>query len=438
MTTGRQLVKAAIGVIFGILQLIAKALLWPIYRGPGEKVPPIDNLLLLDSATTLAHKIRTRKVTSVEVVQSFIHRIKSVNPILNCVIDNRFDEALEDAKKVDELIASGTKSKEELLNETPFLGVPFTTKDCIAMKGLSCTAGLYSRKGIKAKEDSDAIASLRMAGGIPLAVTNVSELCIWWESTNPVYGRTNNTYNTNHIVGGSSGGEGCIQSCAGSPMGVGSDIGGSVRIPSFFNGVFGHKPTTGIGSLKGHYPLPTDPEQKSYLTIGPMSRFATDLLPMFKVMARSHIDELKLDQPVDITQLKFYYMEDDTGSLLISPVDNEIKQGIQKIVSYLKKNHGIVAQKVNLKKLRYSMALWFAKMRVPEGNQMPSELANHEGTVNIVKELFKFPFGVSHHTLPVLCTGLLERFNAEYGSPKHQHLVNKCSELKREFQVSEV
>lgn len=412
-----------------------KALLWPIYGGPGEKVPPIDNLLLLDSATTIAHKIRNRKITSVEVVQSFINRIKEVNPILNCVVDNRFDEALKDAKRVDELIASGQKTKEELLKDTPFLGVPFTTKDCIAVKGLSCTLGIYSRKGIKADEDADAIALMRKAGAIPIGITNVSELCIWWESTNPVYGRTSNAYNTNHIVGGSSGGEGCVLSCAGSPMGIGSDIGGSVRIPAFFNGVFGHKPSTGIGSLKGHFPPLSSPEQNSYLVVGPMSRFATDLLPMFKVIAANHVNELKLNEPVDITKLKYYYMDDDTGGFLITPVDREIKQCIHKIISYYKKTHGITVEKVNFTKLRYSMALWFAKMRVQDGPQMPSELANRQGEVNIFKELLKFPFGVSHHTLPVLCTAVLEKMNVEYGSPKHRYFLDMCSQLKMEFQV---
>lgn len=435
MASNDGLFKIIIGLIFKLINLIVRALLWPLYGSSGEKVPPIDNLLLLDSATTLAHKIRTKKVTSYEVVQSFINRIKEVNPILNCVIDERFDDALREAKEVDKFIASGTKTKEELLKDTPFLGVPFTTKDCIGVKGLSCTIGLYSRKGVKADEDADPIALMRKAGAIPIGITNVSELCIWWESNNAVYGRTNNVYNTNHIVGGSSGGEGCLQSCAGSAMGIGSDIGGSVRIPAFFNGIFGHKPSTGIGSLKGHFPPLSSPDQNSYLVVGPMSRYATDLLPMFKVIAANHVNELKLNESVDITKLKYYYMDDDTGGFLISPVDKEIKQAIQKIISYYKKTHGITIEKVNLTKLRYSMALWFAKMKVSDEAQMPSELANRQGEVDIIKELLKFPFMVSHHTLPVLCTAVLEKLNVEYNSPKHRYLLDMCAQLKMEFQV---
>ncbi|KAG8231366.1 hypothetical protein J437_LFUL008915, partial [Ladona fulva] len=107
------------------------------------------------------------------------------------------------------------------------------------------TAGLYLRRDIKGTEDAAVVAAIKRAGAIPLALTNVSELCMWWESHNTVHGRTYNPYDANRIVGGSSGGEGCLQAAAGSPMGLGSDIGGSIRMPCFFNGIFGHKPSRG-------------------------------------------------------------------------------------------------------------------------------------------------------------------------------------------------
>ncbi|EEB15591.1 glutamyl-tRNA amidotransferase subunit A, putative [Pediculus humanus corporis] len=424
MITKSQILVVGLKVFFETVQLIVRAILWLIFGGKGEKLPPINNSLLLCSATSLAHQIRTKKVTSVEVVQSFIKRIQLVNPILNCVIDDRFEDALEDAKNVDEMIASGKFTTEELETRTPFLGVPFTTKDCISIKGLSCTAGIYSRKGMKGEKDADSIALMKKAGGIPLAVTNVSELCMWWESFNPVYGRTKNPYNTNHIAGGSSGGEGCLLASAGSAMGIGSDIGGSVRIPCFFNGVFGHKPSTGMGSLKGHIPLPSNTMQKSYLVIGPMSRFASDLLPMFKVMASDHVEELKLNEKVDVTKLKYYYMEDDSGSVLTSSVEEEIKEAVRKAAKHFEQVHNAETQRVVLNKLKYSMAIWFAKMRIPEGSQLPVELSNNKGKVNIVKEFIKFPFGLSNHTLPILCIGLMEKLNPEYNSPKHVNFVS--------------
>ncbi|KAG1663619.1 Fatty-acid amide hydrolase 2 [Nymphon striatum] len=129
---------------------------------------------------------------------------------------------------------------------------------CNTMKSVSCsmtlvisavgclwTAGLVSRRGKVAEKDCDAVAMMRKSGAIPIAITNVSELCLWMESSNNLYGRTNNPYNTTRMVGGSSGGEACLISAVGSPFGIGSDIGGSIRMPAFFNGIFGHKPSKG-------------------------------------------------------------------------------------------------------------------------------------------------------------------------------------------------
>lgn len=124
--------------------------------------------------------------------------------------------------------------------------------------------------------------TLQYLGGIPLAVTNVSEICMWWESSNKIYGQTRNPYNTTRIVGGSSGGEGALIAAAGSPWGIGSDIGGSIRMPAFFNGIFGHKPTFGLISNQGQFP-DAQGNLSKFLTTGPMCRFAEDLVPMFKV-----------------------------------------------------------------------------------------------------------------------------------------------------------
>jgi fatty acid amide hydrolase 2 len=277
-----------------------------VYHGSGEKMPPIQNLLL-DTATTIAHKIRKRKVTSREVVETYIARIKEVNPILNCVVDERFIEALEDAHKVEEFIQSGGKSVEDIEKDTRYLGVPFSTKDCIQVTGLSHTAGLYCRRHVKALQDADAISCMRAAGAIPFAITNVSEVCMWWDSNNTVYGQTSNPYNTNHIVGGSSGGKGCLLAAAGLPLGIGSDIGGSICTPCFFNGIFGHKPSRGIASNLGQHPI-LSKEQDSFLGVGPMCRFPADLLPTLRIIAGKNNDRLKLDTKIDILKIKFFYM----------------------------------------------------------------------------------------------------------------------------------
>lgn len=145
-------------------------------------------------------------------MQTFIERIKEVNPLLNCVVDERFSEALKEAAEADKLIASGAMTEEELFKKKPFLGVPISTKDCISVKNMLNTSGLVHRKDTRAPTDAPTIAQFREAGAIPFAITNTSEICMWWESVNCVHGRTNNPYDTNRIVGGSSGGEGSILS----------------------------------------------------------------------------------------------------------------------------------------------------------------------------------------------------------------------------------
>lgn len=118
-------------------------------------------------------------MTSTHVVKAFIRRIQQINPLLNCVVDERFDEALQDAAIVDELIASNQYSADQLQQSKPFLGVPISTKDCIAVKDMLHTGGLWLRRHTRSKVDSDAIRLMRNAGAIPLCLTNVSEVCMW-------------------------------------------------------------------------------------------------------------------------------------------------------------------------------------------------------------------------------------------------------------------
>ena len=112
-------------------------------------------------------------------MNAFIRRIKQINPLLNCVVDERFKDALAEATKVDELIASNKYTADGLRATKPFLGVPISTKDSIGVKGMIQTCGVWTRRNEKAKEDADVIQLMRAAGAIPFAITNVPELCLW-------------------------------------------------------------------------------------------------------------------------------------------------------------------------------------------------------------------------------------------------------------------
>lgn len=199
-------ILVALNLFHRFLSLCVRFVLVKVHGEHGPSMEPIDDLLLLESATSIAEKIRTNKVnirlncvklfefyywlkrnfsyfmlqlTSTQVLKSFIARIKQVNPLLNCVVDERFDDALQDAAKVDELIASNKYTAEQLKEMKPFLGVPISTKDCIAVKDMLHTGGLWLRRNIRSEEDSDAIRLMRDAGAIPFAITNVSEVCMW-------------------------------------------------------------------------------------------------------------------------------------------------------------------------------------------------------------------------------------------------------------------
>lgn len=427
------MLKSVLKLVLSFFGMVITGLFKMVYGARGEKMPPIKNLLLLESATSLAHKIRSKKITSVEVVNAFIERIEEVNPLLNCVVANRFEDARKEAREVDKLIDSGTIPEEDLKRTKPFLGVPFTTKDCIAIKDMVHTAGLYARKDCIATDDADSIRNLRQAGAIPIALTNISELCMWWESYNPIYGRTRNPYDTNRIVGGSSGGEGCIQAAAGSAFGVGADIGGSIRIPSFCNGIFGHKSTRYAVSNTGQHPEPVNKEQDGYSVIGPMCRRAEDLLPLLKVLVKKqNLSELNLDEPVDIKKLRYFYQENDTDGFLISKVSADIRECFKKFVVYMKKAHNIAPERVQIKRLAKSRPIWLTAMKY-EGPQFDEHLTDMKYKLFLPWELFKWCIRCSQHTLIALLTAVLEKFSPKIGSAKYEHCMEEGNRLRMEL-----
>ncbi|XP_030066214.1 fatty-acid amide hydrolase 2 [Microcaecilia unicolor] len=372
---------------------------------------PTEPLLLLPGVE-LARRIRQRKVKCIDVVQAYVNRIQEVNPMVNALVKDRYEEALQEARQVDEMLLIGEEDEESLKEKLPFLGVPLTVKEAFALHGMPNSAGLVARRNVISNTDAIVVARLKQAGAIPLGVTNCSELCMWYESSNNVYGRSNNPYDIRRIVGGSSGGEGCILGAAGSPMGVGSDIGGSIRMPAFFNGIFGHKPTQGVVPNEGQFPNATG-AQKDLLSTGPMCRYAEDLEPMLRVMAGSEVSKLKLDKEVSLMDIKFYSMEHDGGSMFVSPVDQEIIQAHRRVVEHLESQLGVSVQHVEIRKMKYSFQIWSALMsKEIDGQEEPSFtdlLGDHGKAVWPVWELMKWLLGLSSHTLPAIALAVAEK-----------------------------
>jgi amidase len=233
--------------------------------------------LIYASATSLAQAIRDKEVSSEEVVGATLERIASVNPKINAVVQLRTDAALAEAREADAILARG-----EL--KGPLHGIPITLKDALETAGIISTAGTQGRASFVPAEDEVTVARMRAAGAIILGKTNVPELSLAFESDNLIYGRTNNPYDLTRTPGGSSGGEAAIIAAGGSPLGLGTDLAGSIRLPSHFCGIAGLKPTTGRIPKTAHFPprggLTTDLSQS-----GPMARRVEDLALALPIIA---------------------------------------------------------------------------------------------------------------------------------------------------------
>jgi amidase len=201
------------------------------------------------SAATLAAAIRAKQVSSVEVVNAHLARIAVVNAALNAVVQLTAEAARRDAAAADAALVRGAP-------RGPLHGVPFTVKDTLETAGVICTGGTTGRATFVPEADATAVARLRAAGAILLGKTNTPEIAAAFESDNLVYGRTNNPYDLARTPGGSTGGEAAIVAAGGSPLGLGTDAGGSIRVPAHFCGLAGLKPTSGRIPRTGQFPPP--------------------------------------------------------------------------------------------------------------------------------------------------------------------------------------
>ncbi|XP_048852278.1 fatty-acid amide hydrolase 2-A-like isoform X4 [Brienomyrus brachyistius] len=403
--------------------------------GTSVRLPPITNPLLLLSGVQLARKIRRREVTSVEVVQAYIDRIQEVNPIINAVVKHRFSEALQEAAQVDKLLDDEKAEEQELEARLPFLGVPFTAKEAFALRGMPNSTGLVSRRDVVSERDACSVALLKRAGAIPLAVTNCSELCLWLESHNRLYGVTSNPYDTSRIPGGSSGGEGSILASGGSIIGIGSDVGGSIRLPAFFNGIFGHKPTSGVVSNEGQHP-PCSGLQEDFLATGPMCRYAMDLLPVLRIMAGANADKLSLTSEVDLKKLRYFSVPHSGGSPMVSPVDKQLIQAQRKVAETLETDLGVRVQELHIPQFKCSTQIWGAFMASPGRDGKPARsfaelMGTEQQKVWPLWEMAKWVVRQSSHTFPAIGLAIVEMAQS---SPPSQFIVQQKEQLQNQLE----
>lgn len=244
-----------------------------------DAAEPVDaERLCAGSAVEMATRLRAGEITAVAAVETHIRRIAEVNPRLNAVIVPLFDAARAAAEAADR-----ARTRGEPLG--PLHGVPITIKESFDIAGTPTTAGLPNRRASRAQADGPLVRRLKRAGAIVLGKTNVPQLLLYNEADNPLYGRANNPWNAARAPGGSSGGEAAIIAAGGSMLGVGSDLGGSIREPAHCCGIHGLKPTstrlpvTGSADewlLAGQEAIPAQP--------GPLARTVDDLAAAMQIL----------------------------------------------------------------------------------------------------------------------------------------------------------
>jgi amidase len=231
------------------------------------------------SAGELVASLTRRQVSALELVDGAIARIEALDPKINAVVVRDFERARAAAAEADASLAKGERR--------PLLGLPMTVKEQYGVAGLPTTRGDPKYKGWKAEDDALAVHRLKAAGAIILGKTNVPIALRDWQSYNEVYGTTNNPWDLSRSPGGSSGGGAAALAAGLVPLELGSDIGGSLRCPAHFCGIFSHKPSLDLVPQRGPAPpqLPSVPLRGDLAVYGPMARSAADLALGLAVVA---------------------------------------------------------------------------------------------------------------------------------------------------------
>jgi amidase len=268
--------------------------------------------LVFDSALSLAAAIRTKKISSRELIDAHLAQIEHANPRLNAVVRVLGESAREQAGAADEGLARGR-------SVGPFHGVPMTVKDAWEVAGVPSTGGTMGRARHIPQRDATVVGRMRAAGAIPIAMTNLPELSLAFESDNLLYGRTNNPYNIARTPGGSGGGGAAAIAAGMSPIEIGGDLGGSIRLPCHFSGIAGIRPTTGRAPLTGYFP-PCFGWTRLFAACGPMARAVEDLAAALPVISGPDWS----DSGVEDVPLRDYQVVSPRGLRVAVHTDNGI------------------------------------------------------------------------------------------------------------------
>ncbi len=294
-------------------------------------------------AGEMAAALADRKVGAVELFDAAVERIKRLDGSINAVVVRDFDRARDAAKSADAALARGDRR--------PLLGVPMTVKEAFNVAGLRTTWGSEVFGEWIAPTDATVVARLKAAGAVIVGKTNVPPLLSDWQSANPIYGRTNHPLDANRVPGGSSGGSAAALASGMVPLEFGSDIGGSIRIPSGFCGVYGHKPSYNLVPQRGHAPPGLDGVGPPLNVVGPMARSVADLILALDVVA-GPADEEATGYRVDLPPPRHARLRDYRVLMLeshpLAAVDSEILTALDRLAANLESSGATVARRSDL------------------------------------------------------------------------------------------
>lgn len=336
--------------------------------------------LIFESASKLAELIRSKQASPVEVVEAHIRRIEEVNPKLNAFVTTEFDRARQEARSAQQRIARGEPTG--LLD-----GVPVSIKDTIETAGIRTVGGTRLRESVVPAVDAPVVARLKRAGAILLGKTNVPECALDYRSENPVFGRTSNPWDLGRVPGGSSGGEAAAIATGCSAAGIGSDMGGSIRVPAHFCGITGLKPTPGRIPSSGHFP-PCDGPFTLAAVLGPMARRVEDLTLLLRVLAGfDPTDPISVPLPggdprkIQLRGLHvMWYAEDG-----IAPVTAATRQAVERAACALAER-GLVVVERRPQGLERAHDLWYTWLGE---SGVPGVIAMYEGKEELMGPLIR-------------------------------------------------
>jgi Asp-tRNA(Asn)/Glu-tRNA(Gln) amidotransferase A subunit family amidase len=356
------------------------------------------------SALAMAELVRRREVSPVELVDAHLARIEQLNPKLNAFVHVDVERARRDARAAEWAVKHGAGLGR--LN-----GVPISVKSSIDVAGLRCEAGTKLRSGYIAPGDAPLVARLRAAGAIVLGVTNTPELLMAWETDNLIYGRTNNPWDLSRTPGGSSGGEAAAIAACCSAGGVGSDGGGSIRVPAHFSGICGLKPTPGRIPASGHFPNSVGPFALLGV-VGPMARTVADLQALFEIMQGPDEGDpcaapvpLRQYTPDEIRKVRIGYFEDDGRT----PVTPATRAAIRSAALALERA-GFKVSRFRSDSLELAQALWWKLFGGAGAMLLGPLMAGHEEELSpILKEFARSTAAETPHTAQTLLDTWIQR-----------------------------